>query len=177
MPLFAQERMQFKGIPMEGSVKNFADKLVTKKFTLVDKDETGLVVLQGSFAGMAGTYVIVLPVSESNSNIGSILALSEAGGNWNTITTHYHNIVELYTEKYGSPAFHIEKVDSSEGLEVYALANGDCEYVTIWEFDYGRIEVSLDNMDFPDSNENYVVIKYFDEESMKERRKEQLEDI
>ena len=176
LPLFAQERMQFKGIPMEGTVKNFASKLVQKKFKVVEEDADAT-VLQGTFAGRIGAYVILYPISERNSNIGQITVLVEAGENWNTIKENYEDVVDLYTEKYGEPKGHLEEFEGDVISEIVSLREDKCIYTSYWEFEYGSIEVLLKSLPFPIIKNDFVVITYRDDESNKQIRKDMLEDI
>lgn len=173
----SEGRLQFKGIPMEGSVKGFIKQLEVKKFEVLQEAE-GYTMLEGTFAGRPNVLVIVCPISERNSDVGRVVAMIEAGDNWNDIKSSYASVVDLYKEKYGEPASHVEELEEDLLDGKLQLRRGMCDYHTVWDIDCGQIEVILQSVQLRSVlTEDYVAIMYSDSENEDQERKEMLEDI
>lgn len=173
----AQEssHLKFKGIPIDGEYKAFAQKLVQKGFSLEDSSEDGI-VLTGTFMATSEVTVLVFP-EPSSKNVFSVSAMIDAGDKWPIIEKKYYKVVDLYKEKYGEPTQHVEEftveVHNDDFFKKNALQEGQCNYESLWETDGGRIVVSLSYFQF----NYYVICAYVDEQNVKARRQTMIDDI
>lgn len=174
---FGQEsaHLKFKGIPLDGEYKAFAQKLVQKGFRQVEFSADGI-VLTGNFMATPGVMVLVYP-DPSSKNVSSVSAMIEAGDNWPSIESKYYDVVDLYKEKYGEPAQHIEEftaeVHNDDYFRKNALREGQCDYKSMWETEGGRIVLSLAYFQL----KYYVICAYVDEQNIKALRQTIIDDI
>lgn len=169
------EHLIFKGIPVDGEYKAFAQKLVQKGFSLEDSSEDGI-VLTGTFMATPEVTVLVFP-EPSSKNVFSVSAMIDAGDKWPIIEKKYYKVVDLYKEKYGEPTQHVEEftveVHNDDFFKKNALQEGQCNYESLWETEGGRIVISLSYFRF----NYYVICAYEDEQNVKARRQTMIDDI
>lgn len=174
---FAQNdaHLKFKGIPIDGNYKEFAQKLIQKDFKQIESSNDGI-VLKGNFMATPEVMVLVYPDPTSKA-VSSVAAMIDAGDNWPSIEGKYFDVVDTYNKKYGEPSEHVEKftteVHNSDYFRMDALREGRCEYKTQWEVEGGRIVISLAYFDF----KYYVVCAYIDELNIKALRQTIIDDI
>lgn len=101
------KHLKFKGIPIDGDYKTFAQKLVQKGFKQVESTADGI-VLTGNFMATSGVMVLVYP-DPTSKKVSTVSAMIETGDNWPTIEGKYYDVVDIYKEKYGEPTQHVEE--------------------------------------------------------------------
>ena len=167
--------LKFKGIPIDGNYKEFAQKLIQKDFKQIEATNDGI-VLTGNFMATPGVMVLVYP-DPTTKAVSAVSAMIEAGDNWPTIEGKYIDVVETYKEKYGEPTEHVEEFTtnyaSSDALRKNALHDGQCNYKSQWEVEGGRIVISLAYFQF----NYYVICAYVDEQNIKALRQTIIDDI
>ena len=167
--------LKFKGIPIDGEYKAFAQKLVQKGFKQIESSPDGI-VLTGNFMATPGVMVLVYP-DPTSKNVSTVSAMTEAGDNWPTIESKYYDVVETYKEKYGEPTQHVEEfttdVHNDDFFRKNALHDGQCNYKSYWETEGGRIVLSLAYFQF----KYYVICAYVDEQNVKALRQTIIDDI
>lgn len=174
--LYAQDaHLKFKGIPIDGNNKEFAQKLIQKDFKQIEATNDGI-ILTGNFMATPGVMVLVYP-DPTTKAVSAVSAMIEAGDNWPTIEGKYKDVVETYKEKYGEPTEHVEEFTtnyaSSDALRKNALHDGQCNYKSLWEVEGGRIVISLAYFQF----NYYVICAYVDEQNVKALRQTIIDDI
>ena len=174
--LYAQDtHLKFKGIPIDGNYKEFAQKLIQKDFKQIEVSNDGI-VLKGNFMATPGVMVLVYPDPTSKA-VSAVSAMIEAGDNWPTIEGKYYDVVGTYKEKYGEPTEHIEEftadVYNSDSWRKNRLEEGQCNYKSLWEVEGGRIVLSLGYFQF----KYYVICAYVDEQNVKALRQTIIDDI
>ena len=174
--LYAQDaHLKFKGIPIDGNYKEFAQKLVQKDFKQIEATSDGI-VLSGNFMATPGVMVLVYPDPTSKA-VSAVSAMIEAGDNWSTIESKYYDVVDTYKEKYGEPTEHVEDfttdVHNDDFFRKNALHDGQCNYKSLWEVEGGRIVISLAYFQF----KYYVICAYVDEQNVKALRQTIIDDI
>lgn len=97
----AQNHLTFKGIPIEGSMTTFCQKLKAKGFTQMGKDKNAT-IFTGDFTGKQAT--IGVGASDDGKNVFSVVVLFDPSGEWNNLVSTYDYYKDLYTRKYGDPA-------------------------------------------------------------------------
>lgn len=174
----AQEQnthLRFKGIPIDGNYKDFANKLVQKDFVIIDSTNDG-VALRGSFMAIPGTMVIVYP--DPTSKIVSIVAaMIEVDDNWTALNNKYHEVVDTYKQKYGEPTEQVEgfaeEIRDYDSWKLLSVRNNQCNYSTKWKIDGGEIIIKLAYYLF----DYYVVCSYVDDVNIKALRQTIIDDI
>lgn len=141
--LFAEGHLKFKGISLGCKPAEFQKALESKGFKLVEKTEDGYAGTC-SFMGTTDATLVVYNAKDGSVTY-CVAAMMEAGKNWTEVERAYINAVDLYKEKYGEPAAHIEDVDgySPKDNGIYYLRDGKVDYQSSWEFEAGEIIISL----------------------------------
>lgn len=169
------KHLKFKGIPIDGDYKTFAQKLVQKGFKQVESTADGI-VLTGNFMATSGVMVLVYP-DPTSKKVSTVSAMIETGDNWPTIEGKYYDVVDIYKEKYGEPTQHVEEftvnVHNDDFFRKNALHEGQCNYKTLWETEGGRIVLSLAYFQL----KYYVICAYVDEQNVKALRQTIIDDI
>ena len=174
--IMAQEHLTFKGIPIEGSMTEFCQKLRTKGFTSIANLDN-ISVFTGDFTGQKATVSVM--ATDNGKNVLGVAVLFDTSKEWKTLVNTYDYYKDLYTRKYGSPAISKENnpafSDSNSSL-MYELSQGTVVYGSAWEIKGGDIRVSIEK-----SSESYrggyVTILYRDSQNVENKIKSDLEDI
>lgn len=170
----AQEHLLFKGIPIDGSVKDFCEQLKAKGFTYVSSENNSM-FFEGDFTGQ-NVHVRVAS-ADSGENIFSVMVIFDAIGEWKTLVNTYDYYKNLYTRKYGKPTLSKENnpsLSDSNGFLMYELYNGTVVWASLWKVTGGAIELSIEKMDYL---EGVVVIRYYDAQNMKAKVQNDLGEI
>ena len=169
------EHLTFKGIPIEGSMNTFCQKLKAKGFTSIGR-ENNLALFTGNFTGQDAT--IGVKATDDGKNVFAITVIFDSSGEWNTLIDTYNYYKDLYTRKYGKPTISKEKnpahSDSNTSLmaEVY---QGTVVWGSLWEVTGGDIELSIEKTSR--IYEGVVVIRYRDSINIEAKIQKDLEDI
>ena len=167
--------LKFKGIPIEGNYKTFAQQLVQKGFKQIQSSQDGI-ALTGTFMAIPDVMVIVHP-DPSSKVVSTVSAFLEAGDNWSEIEGKYNNVVDTYKEKYGEPTRQVEEfttdVRDEDFFKKRALHDGQCDFKSLWEVEGGRIVISLMYFQY----KNYVLCLYADEQNVKALHQTIIDDI
>lgn len=167
--------LKFKGIPIDGNFKAFAQQLIQKGFRQLEASSDGI-ILSGNFMANPNVKVVVYP-DPTSKTVSSVAAFVEAGNNWPTIEKKYEDVVDTYMEKYGNPSQHIKEfttdVHNDDFFRKNALEKGQCNYKAIWEVEGGRIVITLVYVEF----KYYVLCGYVDEQNQKALHQTIIDDI
>lgn len=169
------EHLTFKGIPIEGSMNTFCQKLKAKGFTSIGR-ENNLALFTGNFTGQDAT--IGVKATDDGKNVFAITVIFDSSGEWNTLIDTYNYYKDLYTRKYGKPTISKEKnpahSDSNTSLmaEVY---QGTVVWGSLWEVTGGDIELSIEKTSR--IYEGVVVIRYRDSINIEAKIQKDLENI
>lgn len=172
--VFSQEHLSFKGIPIEGSMTAFCQKLKDKGYTELERDNN-TTLFNGDFTGELAT--IVVGATDDGNNVHSIVVGFDACSEWKTLVDTYDYYKELYTRKYGTPAASIENNPSrgdSNTMLMLALSQGTVTYVSDWSVAGGTIELFINKVGYTHGS---VMIRYRDAQNIEAKFKSDLEDI
>lgn len=173
--MVAQEHLTFKGIPIEGSLREFSQKLKAKGFTLVGK-ENNIAMFSGEFTGR--DVNIGVTATSDEKKVFSLVVFFDPSREWKSLVNDYSYYKDLYTRKYGEPAFSKEYnpalSDSNTALmaEVY---QGTVEYKSAWEVPGGDIVLFIDKA--ARAFEGMVVILYYNPANVEAKIQSDLNDI
>ena len=155
--------LTFKGIPITGTLENFAQKLEAKGFEKIYSDKEA-VVLKGEFAGYSECEIYVVKIP--NRNIVHKVAVSfPEKKSWARLEEEYNKFKGMLTNKYGDPTLHSEKFKEgastfSDAAKMSTLKEGNCNYWAEWGTDNGIIKVQI--FSIPNTYDGQIVLIYFD---------------
>lgn len=171
----AQEHLSFKGIPIEGSITTFCQKLKAKGLTQVHSEDN-IRLFVGDFTGRDATIGVV--ADQTGKNVFSVVVILPKNDEWNTLVNTYDYYKELYTEKYGNPSFSKENNpshnDSNFSL-MHELYEGKVVYGSVFNAPGGTIEISIDKAD--GYLQGQVIIRYKDAQNIETKRQSDLDEI
>ena len=170
----AQGHLSFKGIPIDGSMNSFCQKLKGKGFTQIGT-EGNISLFTGDFTGRNATVGVV--AADNGLDVFSVAVLFEESDSWNTLVNTYDHYKDLYVEKYGKPSQCVEKnpsrSDSNTSL-MYELFQGRVTYACIFEVSGGKIQISIEQASY---NRGRVMINYQDSQNVNAKRQSDLDEI
>lgn len=173
--IMAQEHLSFKGIPIEGSMTSFCQKLEAKGFTSIGS-ENNIAMFTGDFTGRNATVGVTS--TDDGKNVFAVVVLFEASEEWNTLVNTYDYYKDLYTRKYGKPKVSKEKnpalSDSNTAL-MAEVHQGTVTYGSAWEVTGGDIQLSIEKSS--GVYEGMVIIRYRDSQNVEEKIQSDLDDI
>ena len=148
--IMAQEHLSFKGIPIEGSMTEFCQKLRAKGFISIGQ-ENNITLFSGDFTGREATVVVT--ATDDGKNVFAVVVLFDPSEEWNTLVNTYDYYKDLYTRKYGKPRV----------------------YGSVWEVTGGDIQLSIEKSS--GVYEGMVMIRYRDSQNVEAKIQNDLEDI
>ena len=156
--------LTFKGIPITGTLENFAQELEEKGFKKISSDKKG-VGFEGEFAGYSGCNIYVNKVPNRNIVYNVNVCLPDESS-WVNLAVEYNKFKYMLTNKYGEPISCSETFKEgaptfSDAAKMRSLKEGNCYYGTIWEVDNGTITVQISSISETDGG--YIRLGYYDE--------------
>ncbi|MCM1020775.1 MAG: hypothetical protein NC343_01425 [Muribaculum sp.] len=173
--VYAQEHLSFKGIPIEGTMSSFCQKLKAKGFTSMGS-QNNIRIFSGDFTGREATVGVIS--TDNGQDVFGVVVILPASKEWNTLVSNYTYFKDLYTRKYGKASISKEKnparSDSNTAL-MSEVHQGTVVYLSAWEVSGGSIELSIEKTD--GIYEGMVVIRYRDSQNAEAKLQQDLEDI
>ena len=173
--LMAQEHLSFKGIPIEGSMTAFCQKLKAKGFTSIGS-ENNLTLFTGDFTGRNATVGVT--ATDDGIDVFAVVVLFDPSGEWNALVNTYDYYKDLYTRKYGKPSISKEKnpalSDSNTAL-MAEVHQGTVVYGSAWEVTGGDIQLSIEKSS--GVYKGMVMIRYRDSQNVEAKIQNDLNDI
>ena len=173
--VMAQEHLSFKGIPIEGSMTTFCQKLKAKGFTSIGRDNN-ITLFTGDFTGRKATVGVT--ATDDGKNVFAVIVFFDPSGEWNTLVNTYDYYKDLYIRKYGNPTISKENnpalSDSNTAL-MAEVHQGTVVYGSVWEVSGGDIQLSIEKTS--GVYEGMVMIRYQDSQNIEAKIKNDLDDI
>lgn len=169
----ANYHMEFKGVPIDGTLSSFIQKLQSKGFKKLQDDiDDDIKIMEGNFAGEQSTlYILASPKSKT---VWKVLVQYPKENSWSSLKYKYKDIKNLYIKKYGEPKDHFEFFSKpyyeGDGYELQALKNDKCTYATYFKLKEGYISVAI-------SSPGCIEISYEDSLNNALKNKEKDSDI
>lgn len=170
--IFAQNsHLQFKGIPIDGTMNQFIGKLKGHGFVLKETLED-ITLLSGEFVNeTCDIYVLASPKTNV---VWKVVVCLPKETSWNSIKSSYRSFQNSFTSKYGDPTESIEFFNSPyqevAGTEMLALRSGECTYMTYWDIPEGTIVIKM-------LDSEQIAFMYEDKINTEKRMKEKEESI
>lgn len=128
------EHMKFMGTPIEGSMNEFKNKIISKGFRFESVNDNNITILSGMFAGHSA-YVLLLPTRDNQIGCVEVLFTDnerKSFTSWNKISSLYFELKKNLVSKYGEPDECDEKFRKgpylSDHSKMLALVNDNCVY-------------------------------------------------
>ena len=173
--IMAQEHLSFKGIPIEGSMTEFCQKLKTKGFTSIGR-ENSITLFSGDFTGRKATVGVT--ATDDGKNVFAVVVLFDPSKEWNTLVNTYDYYKDLYTRKYGKPTISKENNPAYSDSNIALMAEvheGTVVYGSAWEVTGGDIQLSIEKSS--EIYEGMVMIRYRDFQNVETKIQNDLDDI
>ena len=159
----ANEHLKFMGIPINGTLESFTQKLVAKKIKSIQAAE-GVGLFNGAFAGKNDCNIFVATVPNRNI-VSKVVVCLPPRETWAWLESDYNQFKQMLTSKYGEPLQHSETFKSgaftsSDYLKISALKEGKCEYYVGWKLNEGVILLEIISIESPSSC--LVRLSYYD---------------
>ena len=145
--IMAQEHLTFKGVPINGTLKQYTAAMVKAGFKSEGTTKDGVSLLSGDFAGYKGCVIGVSTLSSCDV-VNRIAVLFPDRDTWSSLLGDYEHLKEMLTEKYGTPTDSREMFTGyvgrdDNGLIMHAIKDGEYVWYTIFTTELGEIELSL----------------------------------
>ena len=167
--------MKFKGIPIEGTLNSFVQKLKDKGYTFIGQQD-GMAILKGEFAATKGCTIGVARFSDRDQvNLFAVIFPEEE--TWTGITNYYYTLKDRLSKKYGEPECIEEFSDrdpSSDYLKFHAILNDECHYISDFPCENGMIRLTICKRD---SNSASVFLLYIDKTNAIEFQQKVMDDL
>lgn len=173
--IMAQEHLTFKGIPIEGSMTEFCQKLKTKGFTSIGREDN-MALFTGDFTGRKSTVGVT--ATDNGKDVFAVVVFFDPSGEWNTLVNTYDYYKDLYTRKYGKPTVskeHNPAYSDSNTALMAEVHQGTVVYGSVWEVKGGDIQLSIEKSS--GVYEGMVMIRYRDSQNVENKIKNDLDDI
>ena len=169
------EHMKFKGVPMEGTLQTFTNKLRVKGFTPVGIKE-GISVLTGEFAGYKKCTIGA--VADNSGMICKVSVVFPSMDKWGELELCYNSFKSMLTEKYGEPIkseeFFSEGYDGDASNKMYGVMFDKYKYYSLFSCKEGDIQLEISH---DDVTACYVMLSYFDNANQNKLRKQIMDDL
>ncbi len=173
--VMAQEHLSFKGVPIEGSMTTFCQKLKAKGFTSISRDNN-ITLFTGDFTGRKATVGVT--ATDDGKNVFAVVVFFDPSEEWNSLVNTYDYYKDLYTRKYGEPTISKENnpARSDDNISLMAeVHQGTVVYGSAWEVTGGDIQVSIEKAS--GVYKGMVMIRYRDSQNVEAKIKNDLDDI
>ena len=139
----AQEHLTFKGIPIDGSLTSFVEKLKVNGFKQ-DYVGSDSAIMKGDFGG--NVCVIAIYATKISKKVHSIGVVVKESNSWYTLKSTYEEYKSSLTLKYGkgdSVEYFLSPYEAGDGYEMSALRRDKCIYRTKFETLKGDIMLAI----------------------------------
>ena len=155
--------LRFEGIPIDGPIEPFVQKLKEKGFKPVEKWEE-MQCLKGTFAGKSNCQVFVLR-NVKRDVVYRVVVCMPFRDNWEQIERDYQYLQRYYIKKLGAPDefhsnFEVSREVERDEDKWRLLCADKCNYTSTWEVDGGKIYLEMSHIE--DENENCVRVLFYD---------------
>ena len=170
------DHLKFKGVPIDGTLSSFVNKLKQKGFTVQQSDKE-TVLLNGDFAAVKGCTVVV---SEHESGVvNRVAVMFPSQDTWAMLYNDYSNLKDMLTQKYGKPAvveeeFQSRSYELDDNTKMYEVLMDRCRYICDWTPENGTIELRIQNVSLFGA---MVVLVYIDADNEAKVRAKAIDDL
>ena len=139
-----EEHMKFKGIPIDGTLTDFTQKMKQKGFSYKGMED-GMALFEGEFAATKGCTIIA--VAKSVNVVHKVAVAFPDCDTWSCLSNKYESLKDMLIQKYGEPFMNVEKFDDNyikdDGDRFYDVSMDRCRYATSWVTEKGEIDLDI----------------------------------
>lgn len=169
------EHMKFKGIPMEGTLQSFTNKLKTKGYVPLGIQD-GVSLLSGEFAGYKNCTIGA--VADKSGMICKVSVIFPAMDKWGDLERCYQNYKSMLTEKYGEPTiceeFFNDYYGNDDANKMYGVQFDKYKYYSVFKSKLGDIQLEISHNSVTSC---YVMLSYFDNANQDKLRQQIMDDL
>ena len=136
--------LEFKGIPINGRIDDFVNKLEVQGFKITEKLD-GIVMMDGQFTGKDATICIVS--TRKSKTVWKVVVKFSEKSSWSSLKSDYKYYKEMFVKKYGNPTnnyeFFSKPYYEGDGYELSALRNEKCHYISAFETKNGVVYLEI----------------------------------
>lgn len=174
--LSAQSHLSFKGVPIDGTLKQYTQQMQNKGFTLIGTED-GISMLTGDFAGYKGCTIGVATLKNKDL-VSTIAVIFPSYDTWSQLYSCYSNLKDMLSEKYGEPEDVVEMFDSKyvddDNSRMHELKMDRCKYISSFSTKLGDIQLSIEHDGFTSC---FVMLKYYDKTNSDAVRSAAMDDL
>ena len=140
----AQNHLTFLGVPIDGTLDQFSERVSEKGLTLVQR-VNDIDFYYGSFLGY--DCIVGAVPREEKDLVYSVLACIIPFEDWKTLQSTYFDVKKKLTAEYGTPEEVEEKFSNSprnDAEKFQSVIDGKCHYETSFVTKSGNISVSIE---------------------------------
>ncbi len=154
------QHLLFKGVPIDGTLSEYVEKMKLNGFTLLDSTNYGA-MFNGEFANYQNCKIGV-GTSNKKDLVSTVFVLFTEREEWNDLYGDYNRLKQMLSEKYGAPNESIEKWENGYepmlALRISAVKRGECNFTTSFVTPKGKIQLRIEHQDAT----CFVFLGYFD---------------
>ncbi|MBR5018235.1 MAG: hypothetical protein IKX53_01190 [Bacteroidales bacterium] len=173
--LSAQDHLEFKAIPIDGTTSSFVESLTKAGFKKIQQTPEG-VVLSGTFTGKECNVIVESSIITKTPH--SVYVLLSEESDWATIKNDYNTIKKGLTLKYGEPAKMKEEIRSpykeGDGSAYMAFKGGYADWYSVYTTPLGEIDLYIREQGYSNLS---VIIKYVDKANEQKSIEELTNDL
>lgn len=170
--------LAFKGVPIDGTLKQFVARMKKAGFTNVDTED-GAAILHGDFAGYKDCEVYVSTI-DGNDLVSNIVVVFPDQDTWEYLYGDYKRLKELLIEKYGQPSSIKEEFQGykysheTDNDRMHKVMMDECKYETHFTTDKGEIVLWIEHESVMST---FVCLKYKDKINSSSVKQQAINDL
>lgn len=150
--------LEFKGIPINGSLKKFVTNMKTAGFKTVGSISNGTATLKGDFAGYKDCRLYVQTMDGADI-VSTIVVQFPECERWDHLHGYYKDLKEMLTQKYGKSHSVREKFIGYIPDKMLQVGSDECKYETEFRTEKGKIILRIEPMEY---DSGCVCLQYSD---------------
>ncbi len=154
------QHLLFKGVPIDGTLSEYVEKMKLNGFTLLDSTNYGA-MFNGEFANYQNCKIGV-GTSNKKDLVSTVFVMFPEREEWNDLYGDYNRLKQMLSEKYGIPNESKEKWENdyepSLAFRMSAIKRGECNFTTTFVKPNGKIQLRIEHQDAT----CFVFLGYFD---------------
>lgn len=170
------QHMKFKGIPIDGTLKEYINAMTKAGFTY-DNTYDGIAVLKGDFAGFKNCTIGVSTLQNCDL-VNRIAVLFPENNKWADLLEDYEQLKAMLIQKYGEPESSEEKFTkqvTDDDSKICAVGTDDCVWCSEFKTELGGIKLSI--VDGVLYHRGLVRIVYYDKINTQKVQKAAMDDL
>jgi len=141
------EHLKFMGVPIDGSLSAFVQKMETNGFTR-EYSETGYALMVGEYASRKKTRLDI-ETMKGEDVVSKVAVMFPPGDTWSSVSADYFSLKKMLTETYGVPADQAERFrggsPADDGARMDKVKSGLADYYSTYETPHGSIQLTIDH--------------------------------